>query len=552
MPESTSASSDGEAAVENRPNSSTPTVVDLLNSWGLQEYVEVFTRNKIPVDHLRSLDDKELMELMTLLGDRLIFKQNRDEHFKNPRKRKNLAVNKKKEVTLKVRSEIFDSSAVLAQLKPLETILKENPLTQSIIVNYESKKILTEAQRTLIVDTVTKELLKITKKADDFIFKNIALRIVEQFPTETIKTYWISPIKKENSKKGESEPPSGRVPNKWRNFQARLRKDLDYEDHEPEQTIQTSVEGIELYEEERKWFEENCSFPIDTVLERFKKSAAPRLQSFRSHRNNVEFVFGTWRIMIQPEAFKLVRSDYDDLKLTKQNPTIEDWERLIDALKQVFREKNQDANIKALLSVLEKSGVKEDHRVRAQPELMCRFVPPTKVVRPTRAGRKSGEETWKASVADSYNSIVADVKLASGIEDLRADRKSDIMTAGRPYIITTGADAKEPEHFYVCTDKALYKVDTFFNALKTCSEAYHVFCVDYPPASEHLWLILQKAFFGFTVNEETSLSNVETVVKSLSVLLGNSDVPSFTTCPQGGCPRYQLSRERGRKTSVTI
>ncbi|KAJ8666050.1 hypothetical protein QAD02_007712 [Eretmocerus hayati] len=69
-------------------------------------------------------------------------------------------------------------------------------------------------------------------------------------------------------------------------------------------------------------------------------------------------------------------------------------------------------------------------------------------------------------------------------------------------------------------------MDTFFNALKTCFQAYHVFCVDYLPASEHLWLILQKAFFGFTVNEETSLSNVETVIKSLSVLLGNSDGPS--------------------------
>ncbi|KAJ8682345.1 hypothetical protein QAD02_018137 [Eretmocerus hayati] len=512
MSASTSASPGEGAAKDDSANPSIPTVSSLLNEWGLGEYLEVFTRNKIVVDQLRTIDDKELTELITPLGDRLIFKQKRDEKFNISRKRKSPAGNDQKEATIKVVSpSIFDSAAVLAQLKPLATILKENPLTESIVVNYESKKILTESQRTLIVDAVTRELLKITKKA---------------IPDGDDKNVLDIPNKKKDSKKKESEPSTGRIPNKWRNIQAKLKKDLENENKSgPSQTEEENVEDDELYEEKRKWFEINSALPIDTVLDEFKKFATKRLRSFKSNRNNMKFVFGKWCIMLQPEGHKLVKADYDHLKLTEKDPTIEDWNELLDALKLIFREKKNDANIKALTSYLQKPDVKPDSCVRAQLELMCRFMPPKTVTRPTRSAKASGEETWKASVADCFNSIVAHVKLPSGIEDLKSERNEDIMIAGKPYIITLGAEAKEPEQFYVCADKALYKMDTFFNALKTCFQAYHVFCIDYPPASQHLWLILQKAFFAFTLNEETNLSNVETVVKSLSVLMGDRAGP---------------------------
>lgn len=56
------------------------------------------------------------------------------------------------------------------------------------------------------------------------IAKYIAQKICEAFPTEVIKTYYISPVKKKDSADNKSKPSKGKLVSMWRNKRSRNKK----------------------------------------------------------------------------------------------------------------------------------------------------------------------------------------------------------------------------------------------------------------------------------------------------------------------------------------
>lgn len=55
------------------------------------------------------------------------------------------------------------------------------------------------------------------------IFKSVGQNICKTFPTETLKTYYKSPVLKKDNAEHKSIPSTGKIPIKWRNLQAELK-----------------------------------------------------------------------------------------------------------------------------------------------------------------------------------------------------------------------------------------------------------------------------------------------------------------------------------------
>lgn len=54
--------------------------------------------------------------------------------------------------------------------------------------------------------------------------KYVAEKICEAFPTEVVKTYYISPVKKKNTTDNKSKASKGKLVSMWRNKRSRDKK----------------------------------------------------------------------------------------------------------------------------------------------------------------------------------------------------------------------------------------------------------------------------------------------------------------------------------------
>lgn len=85
----------------------------------------------------------------------------------------------------------------------------------------------------------------------------------------------------------------------------------------------------------------------------------------------------------------------------------------------------------------------------------------------------------------------------------------------QPYVIVVGPTLHEINTCYVCIDDVLYSTSSTLEAIDTCFKAFHALQLQYPTASEHLWLIIQKCVYNFTTKWDTVISSTEQIIKIL-------------------------------------
>lgn len=75
----------------------------------------------------------------------------------------------------------------------------------------------------------------------------------------------------------------------------------------------------------------------------------------------------------------------------------------------------------------------------------------------------------------------------------------------QPYIIVEGPSLKEIRNVYVVMNKIKYHHQSLLQALDICFKCFHVFNVEYPPPSEHIWIIIARGIYKLQkeTNEKT-------------------------------------------------
>lgn len=75
-----------------------------------------------------------------------------------------------------------------------------------------------------------------------------------------------------------------------------------------------------------------------------------------------------------------------------------------------------------------------------------------------------------------------------------SDKAKETKTSVQPYIIVVG-QIEDVLQSYVTIDETLYTTTSTLEALDVCFKAFHVLQMNYPDASKHLWMLLQKGLY---------------------------------------------------------
>lgn len=85
----------------------------------------------------------------------------------------------------------------------------------------------------------------------------------------------------------------------------------------------------------------------------------------------------------------------------------------------------------------------------------------------------------------------------------------------QPYIIVVGPTLAELSSFFVSVDKVLYNVTSAFKAIDTCFKIFHVWNVEYPAASDHIWLLIQRELYKFMTKYDKKTSYILEIISAL-------------------------------------
>lgn len=128
------------------------------------------------------------------------------------------------------------------------------------------------------------------------------------------------------------------------------------------------------------------------------------------------------------------------------------------------------------------------------------------------------KEHYKSSISECKNSLIIHAKIhgdISHIQDEKVKRAQRLGLTVQPYIIVVGCTISEINGFYVCIDKTLYQVSTVLEAIDICFKIFHVFNVNYPSESEHIWYVIQVCLYKFTTKYDKQISYVMPVINAL-------------------------------------
>ncbi|KYN39999.1 hypothetical protein ALC56_05607 [Trachymyrmex septentrionalis] len=95
------------------------------------------------------------------------------------------------------------------------------------------------------------------------------------------------------------------------------------------------------------------------------------------------------------------------------------------------------------------------------------------------------------------------------------DKAKEMKMSVQPYIIIVRSIINVSDS-YVTFDEVLYSTESTLEALDICLlKVFHVLKINYPDASKHLWMLIQKGLYEFCNEWDILFSNTEHVLKKL-------------------------------------
>lgn len=86
----------------------------------------------------------------------------------------------------------------------------------------------------------------------------------------------------------------------------------------------------------------------------------------------------------------------------------------------------------------------------------------------------------------------------------------------QPYIIVVGPTLADISSFFVSVDTVLYNVTSAFNAIDTCFKIFHVFNIQYPAASAHIWVLIQRELYKCTTRYDKTPPYILEIISTLN------------------------------------
>ncbi|XP_052131558.1 uncharacterized protein LOC127751665 [Frankliniella occidentalis] len=99
---------------------------------------------------------------------------------------------------------------------------------------------------------------------------------------------------------------------------------------------------------------------------------------------------------------------------------------------------------------------------------------------------------FESEVTLHYFCCVGDIKEA--VEK----RRAQMISGGKGAPLIVVVDQEKSQSACVSVAKLLYKVESVLHALDLCFKSFFALHIAYPDESKHIWIVLQRAIYGFT------------------------------------------------------
>ncbi|XP_025829754.1 uncharacterized protein LOC112904301 isoform X1 [Agrilus planipennis] len=534
----------------------------MLEDWGLSDYIEIFEKHEIDVDAMLELNEEIVKELIPKIGPRLKFLKNlrlykdiKDipvitEEDISETLSSSIASSATEEheadldiVTVKCNTENVEaihlgskendnlgkiSEAFLASSSPvgftafygdneLSTCLRKSfnlnlykflngtNSGKYVLSTYKRENKLTSKARNMLVDILINGLMtECNGRLLPIDFQNLANKISSLFPTEDPQVYYIPRVRKQESMKLKPINAKGKLVDKYRNLNRLFKAEKVAEETEVHKQKSSSTITGEM-EESAKWLKHFME-PWDAVIKHWNTSFALRRNTSVT---TVTKFLEEWPILKHQKAISLIQIDFECMFPDSNMNLYVKWESFFEKLLSI--KPVHDTTTDELLSILSINDLNEDSRIAIQIMLLSNLIPPKGRIR-------NNSLHWKPTVVECQKSIICHVKIPGDIQNsiLTKIKEQHFTNHVQPYIMVVGSTLSNITESYLVIDTSVYKGTSVLQCLDICFKAFHVLSAEYPAESEHIWLLLQHHIYKITTQWDKKIPYVYTLLSELS------------------------------------
>lgn len=88
----------------------------------------------------------------------------------------------------------------------------------------------------------------------------------------------------------------------------------------------------------------------------------------------------------------------------------------------------------------------------------------------------------------------------------------------QPYILYVGKELDVIDEILVVIDDFCYKLGTFQQALDVCFKTFFALDMAFTVQCDHVWLLIQKALYGFTTTDDVNILKLTSFLKKLELM----------------------------------
>ncbi|XP_070525972.1 uncharacterized protein [Cardiocondyla obscurior] len=512
-------------------------IADLLKNLGLEKYIVIFENHQVTIDLLKYMTEDNIKDLIPLIGHRVIFlnywrnkycssnasnssegwsKDNESEMSEKETDNSNILTFDKKD---NLRVNTFSSNVPnLQTMSSIRDILKNTAVGELIIKQYESKSELSCSCRSKLCDIIITYLQDNKMKRNNDTIREIANKIVEAFPNEHLKTYYVSPVKKKSAPNKKPIPARGKLVNLWRNRDYNIKKYRLQDVDETDNIIESESDNFDhTVRDSLEWLGKHQA-PWETVLIHWNITYDIRRSDLQQCKDKIlSNIFEKWQLFKHPLGHELIEFDFNKMNLTKQSLNIEIWKQFIEHILEHTAINKKD-NTATILIEQYNSNSSKDTKVAASLMLLAHLFPSKKIIR-------HNKQFYKPSIADAKESIIKRIHTCGDVtinQESLKKKAEELNITVQPYILIVGTTLDDIRNHFISIDDVLYSVNFTLEAVDLCFKVFQVFHMNYPIFSEHLWIIIQRDLSfplkNSTCNATKQIDVLENIVdKSLNV-----------------------------------
>ncbi|XP_057329790.1 uncharacterized protein LOC130670405 [Microplitis mediator] len=394
----------------------------------------------------------------------------------------------------------------------VKELLESSPEGPSVLKEYETREMLSSSNQQLLMNVIGRWIYPWLKnnQMKEHHYLSIIKKLYDCFPEEPIGVYYMPPVPKRLSPINKPIPMRGKLPDKIKNIKyttgINCKRKLPNNFESTDERQQRYTELLGTHEEDIEWLKNNRD-PWDLVEQKWSNTFNVRLNS--KHNSVYDFI-KEWTILNDLRSKSLISLDFEQLYPGKSGHFATGWSLFFDRVKTLRILKYSNEKViqpwKELITELGNGPAFNDLKIAIELSILAFLIPPK-----GRASKKI-----KYSTKESLESILIFVEnpgdITTEIENQkqRAREKKDSV---QPYVIIQG-NMREHNQVLLVIDDIKYQFTSATNAFDCLFKCFHVLQAQYPKASSHLHLLIQRCVYRVTTRQDILPLNIIDIINN--------------------------------------